>query len=83
MADARAAAGAPAGRSGAEAMTGAPGVRLSFLRLPPLPTGLAFVLVIGGTIAAIAPFDVASRLGHIAFIGLSTAETCMSPQRGG
>ena len=60
MADARVvAAGARGGQSGAEAMTGAPGARLSFLRLPPLPTGLGFVLVIGGTIAAMAPFDVA------------------------
>ena len=40
-------------------MTGAPGARLSFPRLPLLPTGLGFVLVIGGTIAAMAPFDVA------------------------
>jgi hypothetical protein len=41
----------------AEAMTAAP-ARLSVRRLPPLPMGLGFVLVIGGTIAAMAPFDV-------------------------
>jgi hypothetical protein len=39
-------------------MKAVPGARLSFLRLPLLPTGLGFVLV-GGTIAAMAPFDVA------------------------
>ena len=32
--------------------------QLSVRRLPPLPAGLGFVLVIGGAFAAVAPFDV-------------------------
>jgi hypothetical protein len=40
-------------------MTGAHGTHLSFLPLASLATGLGFVLVVGGTIAATAPFDVA------------------------
>ena len=40
-------------------MTAARWARLSCVRLPLLPAGVGFVLVIGGAIAAVAPFDVA------------------------